>query len=186
MKLIIGLGNPGKEYENTRHNVGFKTIDIILNKYNISLNKNKFNADYYQGNINNEKVIILKPLTYMNLSGEAIIQFINYFKIAIKDIIIIYDDMQINLGDIRVRAKGSSGGQNGMNNIIKHLHSNEFARIRIGIGKNDNYNMKDFVLSKFNKEEEDILNNALKKAADAAISFINNDINNVMNQYNKR
>jgi PTH1 family peptidyl-tRNA hydrolase len=186
MKLIVGLGNPGLEYENTRHNVGFKTIDLIAKEFNISLNKNKFNGEYFQGNINDEKVILLKPLTYMNLSGECIIQFINYFKVNLDDILVIVDDMQIPLGNIRIRTKGSSGGQNGMKSIIEHLHSESFKRIRIGIGQNTMYDVKDYVLSKFRDDEIELINQAIRNAAQASISFINNRIDIVMNKYNKK
>lgn len=185
MKLIVGLGNPGLSYHDTRHNVGFKCIDKLCDNLNISLSKNKFNGDYYSGVINNMKVIILKPQTYMNLSGECVKEFVNYFKIDIKDILIIYDDMDTDVGKIRVRFKGSSGGQNGIKNIINHLHSEQIPRIRIGIGKNSNYQTKDFVLSKFTNDEQDLVNEAILKASKAAQDFLTIDFEKIMSKYNK-
>ena len=186
MKLIVGLGNPGREYQNTKHNVGFKCIDEICNILDIDLNKNKFNGDYFQGIINNEKVIFLKPLTYMNLSGECVIQFVNYFNIAIEDILIIYDDMDTDIGKIRIRAKGSSGGQNGIKNIINHLKTDNIARIRIGIGRNKHFATKNYVLSTFSENEQLEVDNAIKNAAQASINFLKEDIAKIMNMYNKR
>lgn len=186
MKLIIGLGNPGKEYQNTKHNAGFMCLDYLCSKLNITLDKKKFNAEYYHGFINGEKVLIIKPLTYMNLSGESLIQFVSYFNVEHKDILVLYDDMDTEIGSIRIRTKGSSGRQNGLKNIINHLKSSDVARIRIGIGRNPKYNTVDYVLSKFSTEEQERLKEALEQASDAAIYFINNDIDKVMNIFNKK
>lgn len=186
MKLIVGLGNPGKEYQNTKHNAGFMCVDRICDKLNITLDKKKFNAEYYQGFVNGNKVIIIKPQTFMNLSGESLIQFVSYFNIDIEDILVLYDDMDTDIGSIRIRAKGSSGRQNGLKNIIAHLKTNEVARLRIGIGRNSNYDTVDYVLSSFNKSEQANLNEALDLASDAAIYFIDHDIDKVMNKYNKK
>ncbi|MDL2211872.1 aminoacyl-tRNA hydrolase [Erysipelotrichaceae bacterium OttesenSCG-928-M19] len=186
MKLIVGLGNPGSEYQASKHNAGFMCMDLICDLLNIQLDKNKFNGQYFQGTINNQKVILLKPLTYMNLSGEAVSQFVSYFKIAIEDILIIYDDMDTPLGKIKLRKKGSSGGQNGMKNIINHLNTEDISRLKIGISKNKLYKTRDYVLSRFSVEEQPLIEQALTNAAQAAISFINNDIATVMNKYNKR
>lgn len=184
MKLIVGLGNPGLEYANTRHNAGFLVVDRMAEKLNIAIDKDKFNGQYYQGIINGEKVIILKPQTYMNLSGESVIKFADYFDIADEDILVIFDDMDTEVGKIRLRAKGSSGGQNGMKNIIQHLGSKEIPRIRVGIGKKTIPDVKNYVLSKFREDEKEALNKALDTAADAAIFFINNDFDLTMNRFN--
>lgn len=186
MKLIIGLGNPGQEYQHTKHNVGFKCIDKICKILNIDMNKNKFNGDYFQGIVNNEKVIFLKPQTYMNLSGECVVQFVNYFNIDMEDILVIYDDMDTAVGKIRIRAKGSSGGQNGIKNIISHLKTHDFARIRIGIGRNNLFSTRNYVLSVFTEEEQPKVTEAINNAASAAIDFLNEDVSKIMNKYNKR
>lgn len=184
MKLIVGLGNPGKEYEKTKHNVGFMCLDLVLEKLNVKLDKNKFNGDYYQGLVNNQKVIFLKPHTFMNLSGECIIQFIDYFKIDIEDILIIYDDLDLAIGQYKIKVKGSSNGQKGMDNIMKHLHTQNIARIKIGIDRDDYYSTKNYVLSTFNEDQQSLINSTLDIASDAAIYFINNSIALVMNKYN--
>ncbi|MEG0283334.1 MAG: aminoacyl-tRNA hydrolase [Erysipelotrichales bacterium] len=184
MKLIVGLGNPGKEYQNTRHNAGFMSIDKICDKLNVSLDKTKFNAEYYQGVIKGQRVLLVKPLTYMNLSGQAVIQFVDYFDIDIEDILVIFDDMDTEVGSIRIKQKGSDGRQNGMKNILSHLKTNEVPRIRIGIGRNRQIETSKYVLSKFSKDEQIELEHALDKASDAAIYFIENDILQVMNDFN--
>ena len=186
MKLIVGLGNPGQEYQNSKHNMGFMCLDQLCHQLNISLDKSKFNGIYYQGFINNEKIIFLKPLTYMNLSGECVGQFVKYFKIELSDILVIYDDMDTKIGNIRIRAQGSSGGQNGMKNIIDHLGTKNISRIRIGIGRNLSLNSRNYVLSSFSLEEKEKINQALDKATKAALDFITSDINNIMNKYNQR
>ena len=185
-KLIVGLGNPGRDYQETKHNVGFMCIDKLCEENNITLDKTKFNGIYYQGVLNNTKVIILKPLTYMNLSGECIIQFVNYFNIELDDILIIFDDMDTPVGKIKLRQKGSSGGQKGMNNIIDHLKTEEIFRIKIGIGRNNLYNVRDYVLSKFNDEEKMLVNDALLKAKEATLEFISVDFAKLMTKYNRR
>ncbi len=186
MKLIVGLGNPGKDYEKTKHNVGFMCIDRILDKLNVSLDKNKFNGDYYQGIINNQKVIILKPQTFMNLSGECVYQFMDYFKIDIEDILVIYDDLDLAIGQYKIKLQGSSNGQKGIDNIMKHLHTQNIARIKIGIDRDEYYSTRNYVLSTFNEEQQVLLNSVLDIASDAAIYFINNSLDLVMNKYNIR
>lgn len=155
MKCIIGLGNIGREYENTRHNAGFIAIDSLSEKYNIVLDKKKKKYVYGEGIINGKKVSIIKPTTYMNLSGEAIVEMMNWYKIAPQDILVIYDDVDIKLGTIRYREKGSSGTHNGMRNIIANIKTEEFARIRIGIENRGDIPipLMDYVLQKFSKEE---------------------------------
>ncbi|MBQ8044524.1 MAG: aminoacyl-tRNA hydrolase [Clostridia bacterium] len=155
MKCIIGLGNIGKEYENTRHNSGFIALDAIAEKYNISFDKKKKKCVYGEGIINGKKVSLIKPTTYMNLSGEAIVEMMNWYKITPEDILVIYDDVDLKLGTIRYREKGSSGTHNGMKNIIANLKTEEFARIRIGIENRGDtpIPLMDYVLQRFSKEE---------------------------------
>lgn len=160
MKCIIGLGNIGKEYENTRHNLGFIAIDSIAEKYNIAFDKKKKKCIYGEGIINGVKVSLIKPTTYMNLSGEAIVEMMNWYKITPQDIVVIYDDVDLKFGDVRYREKGSSGTHNGMRNIIANIKTEEFARIRIGIENRGDkpIPLMDYVLQKFSKEELDTIN----------------------------
>ncbi len=160
MKCIIGLGNIGNEYENTRHNSGFIAIDEIAKKYNIVLDKKKKKCIYGEGIINGNKVSLVKPTTYMNLSGEAIVEMLNWYKITTQDIIVIYDDVDLKFGTIRYREKGSSGTHNGMKNIIANLKTEEFARVRVGIENRGNtpIPLMDYVLQKFNKQELEEIN----------------------------
>lgn len=153
MKLIIGLGNPGVNYENTRHNCGFKVIDYVSNYYHIPLVHQKWQGEYGKGKVNGEDVILLKPMTYMNLSGESIIQVMKYFKITTDSILVIYDDLDLAVGKIRMRKKGSSGGHNGIKSIIQHVHTDTFDRIKVGIGKDPFIPTVDYVLGKFSKED---------------------------------
>lgn len=156
MKCVIGLGNIGNEYNKTRHNVGFESLDYILSKYNLKLDKKKSKCMYTDTVINNEKVVFVKPTTYMNLSGEAVVQIIKWYKIPIENICIIYDDIDLVLGDVRFRENGSSGTHNGMKNIIDNIKSEKISRIRVGIenrNKDFQIELADYVLSKFSKEE---------------------------------
>ena len=152
-KLIVGLGNPGKEYEKTRHNIGFMILDDFAKHINKNFYKEKFGGLYTEYIQNNEKIILLKPQKYMNLSGEVVSSFVKYFDIKLEDILIISDDLNMPIGKIRLRRKGSSGGHNGLKNIELHLHSDEYKRLRIGISNNQNIDMKDFVLGKFSKDD---------------------------------
>lgn len=191
MKLIIGLGNPGSEYKWTRHNVGFETIDKLAYDFNINVNKNKFKSIYGEGTIHNEKVLLIKPLTYMNLSGECVRDFLHFYKdLELNDIMVICDDINLPIGSIRIRKKGSDGGQNGLKNIIYQLNSDDFPRLRIGIGqKPEQYTLANFVLSKFNKEEETDIINGITSATDAINIFIknkDNGLSNAMNLFNKK
>lgn len=174
MKLIVGLGNYGQEYEHTRHNMGFDVVDIILDKLGVNLNKEGFKGKYVKTYYEGEEVIIVKPQTYMNLSGECVLNFFNYFKIDFEDLLVIYDDMDLPPGKIRLREKGSSGGQKGMKNIIDLLHSENINRIRVGIGKADK-SVVDYVLTKPSKDDEVLIKEAQNKAADAALYFIKYD-----------
>lgn len=185
MKLIVGLGNPGKKYENTRHNTGFAVIDRTLAKLNVELDKNKFNADYAMINRNGEKIYILKPLTYMNLSGEAVVPFMKYFNIDPEDLVVVHDDLDLPVGKIRLRQSGSCGGQNGMRNIIDLLGDSNIKRIRVGIGKDPLIPVVDYVLGKTKKEDLEVYNQALDKASDALIYWLDHDdFSKVMSNFN--
>lgn len=185
MKLIVGLGNPGKKYENTRHNTGFAVIDRTLAKLNVELDKNKFNADYTMINRNGEKIYILKPLTYMNLSGEAVVPFMKYFGIEPEDLVVVHDDLDLPVGKIRLRQSGSCGGQNGMRNIIDLLGDSNIKRIRVGIGKDPLFPVVDYVLGKTKKEDLEVYNQALDKASDALIYWLDHDdFSKVMSNFN--
>jgi len=163
MKCIIGLGNIGKEYENTRHNCGFIAVDNIAEKYDISLDKKKKKCIYGEGIINGVKVSIIKPTIFMNLSGEAIVEIMNWYKITPQDILVIYDDIDLKFGEVRFRTKGSSGTHNGMRNIIANIKTEEFARIRIGIENRGELpiTLVDYVLQKFSKDEMDVIKNEI-------------------------
>ena len=185
MKLIVGLGNPGSEYKNTRHNIGFYYLDLFTDKYNLSY-KEKFNGLYSKININGEDILLLKPMTYMNLSGDCVIKFVNYYKINIDDILVIHDDLDINLGKFKLKRNGSSGGHNGIKSIISNLNSEEFKRLKIGISKNDLIDTKDYVLGKFNKEEQNILKDLENTILDLLDDYFKIPFNDLMSKYNGR
>lgn len=183
MFLIVGLGNPGREYENTRHNIGFAAIDIIAEKYNIDVNRTKFKGEYGEGFINGNKVILLKPYTFMNLSGESVREAIDFYKLTEEEVLIIYDDISLEVGRLRIREKGSAGGHNGIKNIINHMGTDVFTRIKIGVGapKGDLVN---HVLGKFSKEEVNILKQTLDVVAKATEDIIANGAKDAMNKFN--
>lgn len=185
MKLIVGLGNIGDKYQNTRHNAGFMAVDLLAKELNIEFNQNKFNSVYGIYKAKDENIIIMKPSTYMNNSGEAVLQCVNYFKIDVKDIIVILDDLDLPNGKLRLRQKGSAGGQKGLANIINLLKTDEIKRIKIGIGKNPLIPVVDYVLGKVSKEDLEDFNSCLEKCKKALIYSINNDFDKVMNRYNK-
>ena len=184
MKLIVGLGNPGREYNKTRHNIGFMCIDKIAEHFKVNFDSNKFKGLYTQFNYNGEKVILLKPEKYMNLSGEVIRDFVNFFKINIEDILILCDDLDTSVGNYRLRYKGSSGGHNGLKNIEQHLSTQEYKRIKIGISKNKNIDTKDYVLGKFTKEEINLVNPIIDKIPNIIEDYLKLPFDNVMNKYN--
>jgi len=184
MKLIVGLGNPGKEYKNTRHNIGYIFIDKLAENMNSSINKEKFNGLYTETMINNEKIILLKPLSYMNLSGEVIIKFINYFKININDMLIISDDLDMDFGRIKLKANGSSGGHNGLKNIEHHLQTQNFKRLKIGISNNKDIDTKDYVLGKFSNVEKEKIEQIADKVLDILKEFSNVSFEKLMCKYN--
>ena len=184
MKLIVGLGNPGKEYENTRHNMGFMVMDELAKNLNMNYNKSKFNGLYFDANVKGEKIIFLKPQKYMNLSGEVVRDFINFYKIKTDDILVIVDDLDMPLGKIRLKKKSSSGGHNGLKNIFMYTNTIDIKRIKIGIGNDKLKDTKDYVLSKFSKEDIKLFNDSIKLAAKIALEFIDTDFNVLMSNYN--
>lgn len=185
MKLIVGLGNPGLQYDGTRHNIGFEAIDKLADSHGISVNKSKFKALVGEGTIGGEKVILMKPQTYMNLSGESISACKSWYKVVPEDIIIMYDDVSLDVGDIRIRKNGSSGGHNGMKSIIAHLSTDVFPRVKIGVGqKPTGWDLADYVLGKFSDEDKKILEPRLKVICDAVDTMIKRDVDTAMNNYN--
>ncbi|MBU5454716.1 aminoacyl-tRNA hydrolase [Caproiciproducens sp. MSJ-32] len=183
MFLIVGLGNPGKEYDNTRHNIGFETVDYIADKYNIDINRKKFKGICGEGLINNTKVILLKPSTYMNLSGESIVEAMNFYKLKNEELIIIYDDISLEVGRLRIREKGSAGGHNGIKSIIGNLASDVFPRIKIGVGQPKG-ELVSHVLGKFNKEEMEILKEVIEAASIGVETIIKDGTKEAMNKLN--
>lgn len=184
MKLIVGLGNPGKEYENTRHNVGFIILDRYLQKNNILNGKEKFGGLYFEGFINKEKVIFLKPQKYINLSGQVLKQYIDFFKIDIDDVLIIHDDLDTPFGSVKLRLSGGSGGHNGLKDIENNIHSKDYKRIKIGISNNKSIDTKDYVLGKFGNEDKEIMNSVIEKSIDIINDYFNMTFTNLMNKYN--
>ncbi len=187
MYVIAGLGNPGKEYAHTRHNVGYDTIDILSDRYSIPVETDKFESYIGKGMIEGKKVILVKPLTYMNASGKAIAKVTDYFRTDIfNNLIVIYDDIYLDVGRLRIRKKGSAGGHNGMKDIISYLHSDEFMRVRIGVGeKPKGYDLKDYVLSHFSEEDREKIDKGLIDAANAVIDILKEGPDKAMNIYNK-
>ncbi len=183
MKLIVGLGNPGKEYENTRHNVGFMCLDYFPGN---NFSTEKFNSYYCKQIVNGHDVLFVKPLTYMNLSGLSISKFVNYFKIDVKDILIIQDDLDLKFGDIKLKYKSSSGGHNGIKSIIKELGTDEIPRLKFGISNNKEIGAKEYVLNRFSKEELEIINSKLPLIKEIINCFIENGIDKCMSDYNSR
>ena len=183
MKLIVGLGNPDKEYDKTRHNVGFMVIDNYLGSVNWS---NKFNALYCEKVINGEKIIFVKPLTYMNNSGNAVGEFVRYFNIDNKDILVIQDDLDLNVGDYKLKMHSSSGGHNGIKSIIASLGNQDFPRLKVGIGSVKKHEVIDYVLGKFSKSELEVLNELFNTFDKIINSFINEGIDKTMNVYNTK
>ncbi len=185
MYYIVGLGNPGLQYENTRHNVGFMTIDYLANKYDIDVRKSKFKSLYGQGEISGHKVMLIKPQTYMNNSGEAVREIRNFYKFDIDRLIVIYDDIDIDFGTIRIRKKGSAGSHNGMKSIIYQIQDDQFPRIKVSIGKKpEKWDLANFVLSGFSKEEAKILEDEIRIAAEGIEIILKDDVDKAMNKCN--
>lgn len=186
MYLIVGLGNPEPDYSRTRHNMGFDVVNKIAKKYDIELTRSNFNAIYGTGIIEGEKVILIKPQTFMNSSGEAIKKYIDFYKISLDKVIVIYDDMDTEIGTIRIRAKGGPGTHNGMKSVVENLKSEDFSRIRIGIGRPiDEFDRIEYVIGHIPDEEYMQLQCEQEKAVDAIIYYLKNGIDNAMNIFNK-
>lgn len=188
MYIIAGLGNPGRKYENTRHNIGYQVIDELADKHQIKIQELKFKGIMGKGMINGHKVILIKPLTYMNLSGECIGKAVNFFKIdETSELIVVADDISLETGQVRMRKKGSAGGHNGLKNIIAHLGHEEFMRIKMGVGeKPSGYDLADYVLGHFSKEENEILSESRKNAVLALETIMDEGIDKAMNLYNTK
>lgn len=188
MYIIVGLGNPGRQYKGTRHNIGFQVIDEIASKHHIDVTEKKHKALVGKGMIQGEKVILVKPQTFMNLSGESVRSVIDYYKIdEMTELILILDDVSLPPGQLRIRKKGSAGGHNGLKNIILHLNHDVFMRIRIGIGeKPSGYDLADFVLGHFAKEEEELVMQSIKDASEAVEVLLTDGPDKAMNRFNKK
>ena len=184
MKLLVGLGNPGKKYEGTRHNMGFMTLDLFSDVSKIDIDREAFQGMIGRGKLFGEDVMLFKPTTFMNLSGHAVSEVVNYFKIDIDDVVVVYDDMALEPGTIRLRLSGSSGGQKGMQNIIEQLGTEKIKRIRVGIGEPEDDSV-DYVLSKPLKEEKELIDKAIEKAKDALVMYLKKDFDAAMNTYNR-
>lgn len=184
MKLIVGLGNPGLQYQYTRHNIGFMFLDYYAHLKNCTTSKLKFRGEYCEFTENEEKVILFKPLTYMNHSGEAIIQIVQFFHIPLENVIVIYDDMDLEFARLRLREKGNAGSHNGLKNIVLHLQSTSFKRVRVGIGRPEQISFMDYVLSKFSQKELEVLQEVFKDVSTAIDLFIQNKFLLAMNQFN--
>lgn len=183
MKLIVGLGNPGKKYEHTRHNMGFDVVDLFGELTQIDIDKEVFKGIAGRGKYLNEDILLFKPTTFMNLSGTAVQEIVHYFKIPTEDILVIYDDMALKPGNIRLRKNGSSGGHNGIKNIIENLGTEEIKRIRIGIGE-PTYDSIDFVLSKPTKEEQPLIDEAINRAVEAIKMILGENFDKAMSKFN--
>ena len=186
IKLIVGLGNPGKKYSNTRHNMGFDVLDNVAKKLEITTWKERYGGLYFDTYIDMARVIFLKPQKFINLSGDVMIEFVRFFGIALDDIIVISDDLDLPLGSLKLKLRGSSGGHNGLKNIEEQLKSNEYKRIKIGISNDKEMDTKDYVLGKLSKEEKKILNPVIEKATDAVISSVKVPFVELMNKYNTK
>ncbi len=185
----MGLGNPGKRFDFTRHNAGFMALDVLAAKLGVKISKIKFQSLMAETRVSvrgrEEKLVLLKPQTFMNASGEAVLAAVNYYGIATENVLVIYDDVDISLGTIRLRPKGSAGTHNGMRNIIYQLQTDEFPRLRIGIAGCQQGELYDYVLGRFGKEEEKRLFSALDRSVDATLCFLEKGVNNAMNEYNR-
>jgi PTH1 family peptidyl-tRNA hydrolase len=185
MKLIVGLGNPGRKYAPTRHNIGFEVVALLANRLGANKSKAKFDGELTEVLIDSQRVLLLWPLTYMNSSGSSVQPTRDFYKVANDELLVVCDDVSLPTGKLRLRAKGSAGGQNGLKDIIRRLGTEEFARLRIGIGPlPPQWDMADYVLSKFGKDEEPVILDAVQEAAAAAIDWVRHGIAAAMNKYN--
>ena len=186
IKLVVGLGNPGKAYENTRHNMGFKVLDNIASKLDVNKWKQRDGALYFDCYLDMCRVIFLKPQRYINLSGDVLIEFVKFFDIKREDILVISDDLDLPVGTFKLKEKGSSGGHNGLKNIESQLKSNEYKRIKIGISNNKAIDTKDYVLGKLSKEEKYLINPVIELASEIALKAIKTPFNELMSKYNTK
>lgn len=186
MKLIVGLGNPGKEYENTRHNIGFNIVDNYVETKKLGSFKSKNNGLYLKTNLYGEEVIFLKPQAYINLSGDVLIKYVNFYKININDILIINDDLDLECGNFKLKESGSSGGHNGLKNIEQNLKTKVYKRLKVGISNRKDLNTKDYVLGKLSKEEKEKLNVVKEKSIDIIDDYFKMDFSKLMNKYNQK
>ncbi|MBO5530494.1 MAG: aminoacyl-tRNA hydrolase [Bacilli bacterium] len=186
MRLIVGLGNPGKEYENTRHNIGFNVLNRYLEKNNLKLDKDKFNGLFTKTSINDEDVILLEPQTFMNLSGDSVRKVMDFYKINVDDILVIQDDLDMEVGKIKLKEKSSSGGHNGIKDIEQKLGTNNFKRLKVGISNDKNRDTKDYVLGKFSKEDKEILDKSYDICLNIIDDFFKMNFDLLMGKYNKR
>lgn len=185
MKMVIGLGNPGKQYEHTRHNIGFKVIDRLAEQLGATTMQSKFNGMYTVIHRPEGKVMLVKPLTYMNLSGECVRPLMDYYDVDVEDIIVLYDDLDFPPGELKLRQKGSAGGHNGIKSLIAHLGTDQFKRVRLGVGRPTNgMKISDYVLADFGKDEATVIESMIDKGADASIDFLKKPFLEVMNSYN--
>jgi len=186
IKLIVGLGNPGLEYQQTRHNVGFEVVELLTKKLKVKLNKEKFSAAFGQAEFEDKKLILLKPLLFMNNSGQVVAAVANFYKLTAEAILVITDDMALEPGMIRLRAGGSAGGHNGLADIIEKLGTDEFNRLRIGIGNRSQTPGRDYVLSRPSETERNLIDKAVTEAADAVMVWITEGVETAMNRFNRR
>ena len=187
MHIIIGLGNPTKEYQATRHNVGWDVVTRLSDDYKIPLDFKRHKAICGKGYIEGEKVVLAQPTTYMNLSGESVRELMDFYKVTPEEIIIIYDDISLEVGQLRIRKKGSAGGHNGIKSILSHLGTDEFPRIKVGVGdKPKGWDLADYVLSRFHGDEQEAIREALGEASDAVKMIITSDIDAAMNHFNRK
>lgn len=186
MKLIVGIGNPGREYEHTRHNLGFDIIDMFCKKYNIVNSKNKFNGVYYEYSYKNEKIILLKPQSYVNLSGEVVRKYVDYFKIDIQDILVIVDDLDQKVGNFKLKTNSSSGGHNGLKNIEQHLNTKNYKRLKVGVSNNKNIDTKEYVLGRFNSQDRKVIDDIINISTDIILDFIEMPFDKLINKYNNK
>lgn len=183
--VIVGLGNPGEKYKNTRHNAGFIAIDHIINELNLRAKKIKFNSEIYDATIGDKRVLLVKPQTYMNLSGDAVVQLVKFYKITLKKLIVIVDDISLPVGKLRIRKKGSSGGHNGLKDIINKIGSDQITRIRIGVGGTpDKWNLANWVTSEFSPSDRDQIDVTTKKVYHALSLIIDGKTDKAMNKFN--
>ena len=188
MFIIAGLGNPGKDYKNTRHNIGFDVIDVIAEKHNISVIEKKHKAIIGKGVIDGYKVVLVKPQTYMNLSGESLREIVDYYKAdPTEEVIVVSDDISLDVGNIRIRKKGSAGGHNGLKSIIQHLGTDQFMRVKMGVGeKPKGYDLADYVLGHFTGDERKVMDEAAKSAEEAVRLMVQGDVDAAMNRFNTK